>query len=139
MVLVDSNVLTDIFTEDRHWFEWSAAQIARCRQRGRLGVNPIIFAEVSPNFDSLEELEAALPEMDYQRLHLPYRAAFRASQAFLAYRQRGGTKARPLPDFYIGAHAEAEEMTLLTRDVDRYRTYFPKVKLITPESPENER
>ena len=132
MVLVDSNVLTDVFTEDENWFDWSSAQLASQRDKGMLAINPIIYAEISPNFKSSESLDQALPQTDFKRLELPYEAAFLAGQAFIAYRRRGGAKQSPLPDFYIGAHAQFEGLTLLTRDVGRYRSYFPKVKLIAP-------
>jgi predicted nucleic acid-binding protein len=133
MVLVDSNVLTDIFTEDAAWFAWSAEQLVKARERTMLAVNPIIFAEISPNFDSLKEIEEALPESDYLRLELPYAASFLTGQAYVRYRRQGGRRALPLPDFYIGAHAQVEELELLTRDAQRYRTYFPEVRLIAPD------
>ena len=133
MVLVDSNVLTDIFTEDAAWFAWSAEQLVEARERTMLAVNPIIFAEISPNFDSLKEVEEALPESDYLRLELPYAASFLTGQAFVQYRRQGGRRALPLPDFYIGAHAQVEELELLTRDAQRYRAYFPEVRLIAPD------
>lgn len=132
MYLIDSNVLLDLIQEDQRWLSWSAAQLARCRERGPLAINPVIYAELAPGFDDAESLEQALPAADFQRLPLPYEAAFLAGQAFVAYRRRGGQKRSPLPDFYIGAHAWVGGMTLLTRDADRYKSYFPKLKLITP-------
>lgn len=133
MTLVDANVITDILVEDEEWFDWSADQLQQCRSRSVLAINPIIFAELSPNFKTASALQEALPEEDYLRLDLPYEAAFRAGHAFVEYRRRGGVKQSPLPDFYIGAHAEYSGLTLLTRDVTRYQTYFPKIKLIHPE------
>lgn len=130
--LVDSNVLLDLIQEDRRWLPWSSAQLARCRERGSLAINPIIYAELTPGFDDAESLDQALPAADFQRLPLPYGAAFLAGQAFVAYRRRGGQKHSPLPDFYIGAHALLEGMTLLTRDAARYKSYFPGLKLIAP-------
>ena len=100
--------------------------------QGNLVISPIIYAEISIGFNQSEELEAALPETFFRRDPLPYTAAFLAGQSFLDYRRRGGEKRSPLPDFYIGAHAAILGMTLLTRDVNRYRTYFPSVPLITP-------
>ena len=131
-VLVDSNVLLDVLTEDTQWFEWSAQMLSEYADRGSLVINPIIYAEVSIGFNQPEELEEALPSALLRRDPLPYEAAFLAGQSFLEYRRRGGERRSPLPDFYIGAHAAVAEMSLLTRDVNRYRTYFPSVQLIAP-------
>jgi predicted nucleic acid-binding protein len=131
-VLVDSSVLLDVATEDPHWFPWSSAALERAAERSVLVVNPLIWAEVSVGFDRIEELDAALPRAVYRRDPLPYEAGFLAGKAFLAYRRRGGARRTPLPDFYIGAHAAVAGLRLLTRDVARYRTYFPKVELIAP-------
>ncbi len=131
-VLVDSNVLLDIFTEDPRWLEWSSKALARCAEEAVLTVNPIICAEVSIRFANIEELDDALPKESFHRLPLPWEAAFLAGKCFLAYRKRGGARRAPLPDFYIGAHAAVEGMTLLTRDARRYRTYFPKLRFIAP-------
>jgi hypothetical protein len=130
--LVDSNVILDIVTEDHEWLDWSAAALARQADHGLLVVNPIIYAEAAARFDRIEDLEAALPADYFQRLPLPWEAAFLAGRSFVAYRRRGGQRRSPLPDFYIGAHALVAGMTLLTRDPDRYRTYFPKLRLIAP-------
>jgi predicted nucleic acid-binding protein len=97
-----------------------------------LAINPVVYAEVSIGFRTIEELEDLLPDGDFRRLELPYEAAFLAGKAFLSYRRRGGNRAAPLPDFYIGAHAAIAGMRLLTRDPQRYRTYFPSVTLIAP-------
>jgi predicted nucleic acid-binding protein len=131
-ILVDSNVILDILTEDPQWFEWSAKMLAEQSRQENLVINPIIYAEISIGFNQPEELETALPEAFFRRDPLPYAAAFLAGQSFLDYRRRGGERRSPLPDFYIGAHAAITSMTLLTRDVNRYRTYFPSVPLITP-------
>jgi predicted nucleic acid-binding protein len=130
--LVDSNVLLDMFTEDDEWFDWSTAMLARAAERGHLVINPIIFAEVAPQFDSLEELDEALPTDYYRRATLPWEAGFLASRAFVKYRRRGGTRRSPLPDFYVGAHAAVEGLALLTRDARRYRKYFPSLTIIAP-------
>jgi hypothetical protein len=132
MVLVDANVLLDILTADAQWSAWSAEKLERALGQG-LGINPVIYAEISVSFRNEAELAAALDLPDLIRLPLPYEAAFRAGRAFVEYRRQGGHRRSPLPDFFIGAHAEVEGMTLLTRDAARYRTYFPKVKLIAPE------
>lgn len=132
VTMVDSSVMLDVLTEDRTWFEWSAASLATARDKGRLVINPIVYAEVSVGFDRIEELDAAVPAADFERESLPYEAGFLAGKAFLAYRGRGGSRRSPLADFYIGAHAAVRGYRLLTRDVARYRTYFPSVQLLAP-------
>ena len=131
-VLVDSNVILDIVTEDVEWLDWSAGALERCAESGRLVLNPIVYAEVSIGFSRIEDVEDALPAEYFTREALPWEAAFLAGQAFLRYRRRGGARVHPLPDFYIGAHAAIAGYTLLTRDPRRYRTYFPKLRLIAP-------
>ncbi len=133
-ILVDSNIILDIVTEDPNWFDWSADKLNEYVQQTELNINPSIYAEVSIGFEKIEELEAILPINFFHRLDLPWEAAFLAGKCFVQYRQKGGTKRSPLPDFYIGAHAAISEMILLTRDVNRYRTYFPTLELIVPES-----
>ena len=95
-------------------------------------INPIIYAEVSINFERIEDLDSALPLDFFRRDALPWEAAFLAGKCFVRYRRSGGTRRSPLPDFYIGAHAAIRGMTLLTRDAGRYRTYFPRLELLTP-------
>ena len=130
--LVDSNVIIDVLTEDADWFDWSAAALSRAADTSRLVINPLIYAEVSLAFDTVEALDEALPDEYYAREPLPWDAAFLAARAFAAYRRRGGARDHPLPDFYIGAHAAIARHTLLTRDARRYRTYFPRLKLVSP-------
>ena len=132
MILVDSNVLIDVLIQNPTWHDWSAKQLATARRRGLLVINPLIYAEISLSFDSRDDLDHYITEDDFERRPLPWDAAFLAGRAFAIYRKEGGAKSSPLPDFYIGAHAQAENLTLLTRDANRYRSYFPKVKLITP-------
>jgi predicted nucleic acid-binding protein len=132
-ILVDSNVLLDVMTEDARWFSWSAASIERAADRFRLVVNPVIYAEVSIRYSQIEELEIALSKTMFDREAIPYEAAFLAGKSFVAYRRRGGSKRSPLPDFFIGAHAAVAGYQLLTRDAARYRTYFPKLDLIAPD------
>ncbi|NET60841.1 MAG: type II toxin-antitoxin system VapC family toxin [Symploca sp. SIO2E6] len=131
-ILVDSNVILDVITEDPIWFDWSSQMLTDYANRGDLVINPIIYAEIAIGFNQPEEVEEALPEDFFRRDPLPYSAAFLAGQSFLAYRRRGGERQSPLPDFYIGAHAAVANLPLLTRDVNRYQTYFPSVQLITP-------
>ena len=130
--LVDSNVILDILTEDPTWFEWSASALERQAERSILVINPLVYAEVSIRFEQVEELDDALPASMFRRDSLPWEAAFLAGKCFITYRQRGGTKHAPRPDFYIGAHAAIAGMTLLTRDATRYRSYFPSLELIAP-------
>ena len=130
--LVDSNVVLDFLTEDDEWFDWSSAMLARAANAGGVGINQVIYAEVSTRYGSIEQLDEALSADYYLRVSLPWEAAFLAGKAFAQYKKRTGTKRSPLPDFYIGAHAAVAGMTLLTRDPRRYREYFPKLRLVSP-------
>jgi predicted nucleic acid-binding protein len=131
-VLVDTNVLLDIATEDPLWFDWSALRLSQAASRDGLAINPIVYAELSVHYDTLEALEMALSGHPFARLALPWDAAFVAGKAYRRYRSRGGAKRSPLPDFYIGAHAAVAGLALLTRDAKRYREYFPRLRLIAP-------
>jgi len=131
-VLVDSNILLDIATNDPNWGDWSARALAEAAEYATLVINPIIYAEVSIGYRTIEALDAALPTTLYQREPLPWAAAFLAGKSFLLYRRRGGPRTSPLPDFYIGAHAAIGRLALLTRDAARYRGYFPKVEILAP-------
>jgi predicted nucleic acid-binding protein len=131
-VLVDSNVLLDLMTEDARWYSWSAAAVESAADRFRLVINSVIYAEVSVRYSRIEDLDAALPKAMFDREAIPYEAAFLAGKSFLACRRKGGSKQSPLPDFFIGAHAAIAGYRLLTRDASRYRTYFPRLPLITP-------
>lgn len=130
-VLVDSNILIDVLANDSYWAPWSEEHLARAMHAGTAAINPIIYAEVCRDYDSAETVDAVLPPQ-IARLPLPYRGGFYASAAFRRYRERGGQRTSPLPDFYIGAHAQVDRMKLLTRDVRRFETYFPAVELIRP-------
>lgn len=132
MVLVDTNVLLDLINEDPEWEEWSSGELRRLGGTSILVINPIIYAEVSIAFDTIEELDEAVPPELFRRDPLPFEAGFLAGKAFEKYLDRGGTKTLPMPDFYIGAHAAIAKMSILTRDPKRYRREFPKVPLITP-------
>jgi predicted nucleic acid-binding protein len=131
-VLVDSNVILDVATEDPVWNAWSSATLARVAEHAVLVVNPIIYAEVSVGYARIEDLEAALPGALFRRDALPWEAAFLAGKAFLAYRKREGRRRSRLPDFYIGAHAAIARFRVLTRDARRYSQYFPTLQLIAP-------
>jgi hypothetical protein len=128
-------VILDVVTENERWYPWSAQTLERCANEGVLAINPIIFAEISVGFERVEQLDEAVPASAFARLSLPWEAAFLAGKCFKQYRARGGARRSPLPDFYIGAHAAVEGMTLLTRDAARYRTYFPTLSLIAPKPP----
>ena len=130
--MVDSNVLLDLLTEDDEWLAWSSDALAAAAEAGPLYINPIIYSEVSIRFSTIEDVEDALPSQDYRRAPLPWAASFLAGKAFLDYRQNRGTRPTTLPDFFIGAHAAVADLDLLTRDIARYRTYFPTVRLIAP-------
>ena len=131
-VLVDSSVLLDIITEDPTWYDWSSAALANAGREVVLVINPLIYAEVSNRFPTIEELDDAIPPSRYRRDPLPFEAAFLAGKAFRKYRRRGGAKTSPISDFYIGAHAAVSGFDILTRDARRYRGYFPTVELIAP-------
>ena len=133
-ILVDSNVILDIVTEDKKWFPWSSQALAKYAETHTLVINPIIYAEVSVGFDRIDDVEEVLPSAFFRRDPIPWEAAFLAAKCFLAYRRRRGKKSSPLPDFFIGAHAAVLGIPLLTRDIARYRTYFPKLNIITPGS-----
>jgi predicted nucleic acid-binding protein len=131
-ILVDSNVLLDIATNDSTWYAWSSAALETAANEAMLAINPLIYAEVSVGFSRIEDLEQALPTSIFRREAIPYEAGFLAGKTFLRYRRKGGAHTTPLPDFYIGAHAAVAGFRLMTRDARRYRTYFPTVELITP-------
>ena len=131
-VLVDSNVLLDVISGDPEWGDWSGAALLECAESSVLAINPLIYAEVSVRYERIEALDVALPESLYRRDPLPWEAGFLAGKAFLGYRRAGGPRRSPLPDFYIGAHAAIRGMSLLTRDPERYRRHFPRLRLIAP-------
>jgi predicted nucleic acid-binding protein len=130
--LLDANVLLDIATADPALLAWSEGQFRAAAAQGPILINPIIYDELAPAFATHSDLDQWLDPVVFQRLPLPYTAGWLAAQVFVKYRRAGGTKTSPLPDFYIGAHAESEGLTLVTRDAARYRTYFPSVAIIAP-------
>jgi predicted nucleic acid-binding protein len=133
MILVDTNVLLDVLEDDPQWADWSQGQLEAASLTDPLVINPVIYSELSMAFERIEELESALTEASLRLEEIPREALFLAGKAFLMYRRRQGTKAGVLPDFYIGAHAAVAGYPILTRDVGRYRSYFPSVRLIAPE------
>ena len=131
-VIVDSNVLLDVITGDATWASWSSTALAKVATDAALVINPLVYAEVSIRYDSIEELESALPQTLLRREDLPFNAGFLAGKAYVTYRHRGGRRRSLLPDFLIGAHAALAGYRILTRDPRRYRSYFPTVELISP-------
>lgn len=130
--LVDTNVLIDALSQHSVWTRWSTEAMTTARSTGALVINPVIYAEFIQPFASKDAVDAALPTTLFRRDDLPWEAAFLAGQAFKSYRRRGGVRPSPLPDFYIGAHAQVAGLTLLTRDSRRFRTYFPDVDIVAP-------
>ncbi len=131
-LLVDSNVILDIFLDDPNWADWAESALAEYSGYKNLYINSIVYTEISIGFKKIEELESALNRSGFQMLEIPKEALFLAGKAFLNYRKSSGKKRSPLPDFYIGAHAAILDIPLITRDISRYRTYFPSVRLISP-------
>jgi predicted nucleic acid-binding protein len=131
-MLVDTNVLVDVLEDDPEWADWSIAQLRAQSRVHRLVINPIIYAELSLTFSTVEALDAALQGMQLPLIEIPKPALFLAGKAFAQYRRRGGTKDNVLADFFIGAHAAVAGLPILTRDGSRYRSYFPTVTLVLP-------
>ena len=132
MLLVDTNVLVDVLQNDPQWADWSIGQLRAQAQLHRLVINPVIYAELSLSFSTFEALDRVVATMELEIHDVPRPALFLAGKAYLQYRRRGGGKAQVLPDFFIGAHAAVEGWPLLTRDVSRFRTYFPSLEVIAP-------
>jgi hypothetical protein len=130
--LIDTSVLLDVVAHSS-WRPWSEQELIAAADRGPVAINQIVSAELSAGFTSKDSFERALQGVGLVRLNLPWAAAWLASRAFVAYRRQGGTRTAPLPDFFIGAHAEAARLVLLTRDPSRIRTYFPDVQVIAPD------
>lgn len=131
-MLVDTNVLIDVFEDDSDWANWSLSQLQSQSRIHRLVINPVIYAEVSLAFSTVEALDAVLDGMELPLLEIPRPALFLAGKAFAQYRRRGGVKNNVLGDFFIGAHAAVSGLPVLTRDARRYRQYFPMVQLVCP-------
>ena len=132
MTLVDTNILLDLVTNDTVWVDWSQRQLEAAAVRGAVLVNDVVYAELAVGFLRVEEVDAVLAAAQVEMTPIPREALFLAGKVFQRYRAGGGTRSGVLPDFFIGAHAAVAQLTLLTRDVRRYRTYFPTVKLIAP-------
>lgn len=133
MLLVDTNVLVDVLEDDPEWAEWSIGQLRAQAQIHDLVINPVIYAELSLTFDTVEELDRAVSALALEVVELPHPALFLSGKAFVQYRHVGGRKNNVLADFFVGAHAAVLDCGILTRDARRYRSYFPTVPLITPD------
>ena len=132
MLLVDTNVLVDVLENDPQWADWSIGQLRAQAQVHRLAINPVIYAELSLTFSTVEALDQTIEELGLTLIELPRPALFLAGKAFVRYRRQGGTKSNVLADFFIGAHAAVSGHPVLTRDTRRYIAYFPGVPLIAP-------
>jgi predicted nucleic acid-binding protein len=130
--LVDSSVLLDIFTADPTWGEWSADRLEKAISHGTVFISPVVYAEISIRFSHIEDLEEAISQSGLTWSEIPREALFLAGKAFLSYRKSGGPRTGPLPDFFIGAHAAVSDLVLITRDPDRVRKHFPRVRLLSP-------
>ncbi len=133
MIPVDTNVLLDIATRDEQWAFWSLSKLEAAGNAGPIVINDIVYAELAVRYESVRQLDDFVAQAGLQLQPIPRSALFLAAKAFGAYRKRGGTRTGVLSDFFIGAHAAAEGLQLLTRDARRYRTYFPDISLVTPE------
>ncbi len=134
MTLVDTNILLDIVTRDPVWLEWSVRALETASMRGPTMINDIVYAEMSVRFERIEEVDDFIDDASLKMSALPRAALFLAGKVFQSYRARGGNRSGVLPDFFIGAHAAVSGFHVLTRDVRRYRTYFPKLRLISPQT-----
>jgi predicted nucleic acid-binding protein len=133
VTLIDTNILLDLFTDDPVWAEWSIRQLDAALVKGPLTINSVVYAELSVRFERIEDLNAVLDEAAISMVDIPRSALFLAGKVFQKYRAAGGSRSGVLPDFFIGAHAAVVGMPLLTRDVQRYRAYFPSVTLLAPQ------
>lgn len=132
MTLVDTNVLLDLVTDDPKFADWSISQLEAASLLGPLFVNDVIYAELSVRYETKEKLDEFIDGAGLRFDPIPPAALFLAGKVFQQYRKSGGTRTGVLPDFFIGAHAAVQQLPLLTRDVGRYRTYYPTLKLVTP-------
>jgi predicted nucleic acid-binding protein len=132
MILVDTNIFLDVFQQDPVWMPWSAQQLRLGQASDSLVINMVVYAELLGHPKFAFDLDAFLQAQSIDTLDINRQTARAAAMAFREYRHRGGGKTGVLPDFFIGAQAVTEGWTLLTRDAARYKTYFPKIKMICP-------
>jgi predicted nucleic acid-binding protein len=132
VILIDTNVLLDLVTDDPDWSEWSLARLEEAALAGPVLINDVVYAETSIRYERIEDLDTMLADAMIEIAPTPRPALFLAGKTFRHYRSAGGARTGVLPDFFIGAHAAVEGWPLLTRDARRYRAYFPKLTLIAP-------
>jgi predicted nucleic acid-binding protein len=133
VTFVDTNVLLDLVTDDPNWADWSIAQLEAASLNGPLLINDAVYAELAARYARIEDVDAFLEAAGLEMVAMPRAALFLAGKVFAQYRRSGGVRAGVLPDFFIGAHAAVVRLPLLTRDIARYRTYFPSLRLIAPD------
>ena len=131
--LADSSVLLDVFTADPVWAEWSVAALERASADGTVFIDPVVYSEISIRFSRIEDLEAAIRDSGLVWSEIPREALFLAGKAYVSFRKSGGSRTAPLPDFVIGAHAAVSNFVLITRDPEKIRSHFPKVRLSYPD------
>jgi len=129
---IDSCVLLDLFTDDPNWGDWSEKILDQYSQTNTLFINSIVYTEISIGFEKIEEVEKAIDQIGIKVLEIPREALFLTGKTFLKYRRNKGTKNSPLPDFFIGAHASVGMFSLVTREMAKYKTYFPQINLVCP-------
>jgi predicted nucleic acid-binding protein len=132
MILVDTNVVLDVVTRDPGWAAWSKHELEAAALRDQLAINPVVYAELSAGFQTIEQVAAALDLVDIRVVQMSRPALYLAGKVFQEYRKRGGPRTGVLPDFFIGAQATVLGVPLITRDAGRYRSYFPRIELIAP-------
>jgi predicted nucleic acid-binding protein len=132
--LIDTNVLIDVWGPAGRETKWSASAITACRRDGALVINTIVWSELAPLISTEPALRKAVETLKMERELLPWEAAFLAGVTHSRYRRAGGLRERTLPDFFIGAHAAVAGHRLLTRDAARYRSYFPDLDIMSPET-----
>jgi predicted nucleic acid-binding protein len=129
---VDTNVLLDIAVRPSEFFDWSFAALESASLLGQLVTNRVVYAELCGGFTSGQFVDDLLSSLGVVLLVPSNEALFAASRAFKTYKLNGGSRTGVLPDFFIGAHARALNIPLITRDTARYITYFPNLQLIAP-------
>ncbi len=133
-LFVDSCILLDLFTNDSKWADWSEKILDRYSQTNTLYINSIVYTEISIGFNKIEEVEYVIDQLGIKVLEMPREALFLAGKVFQKYRKNKGPKSSTLPDFFIGSHATISSFALITRDISRYKTYFPQLRIIGPDN-----
>ena len=133
MIFVDTNVLLDVIEADPIWADWSQRQMDAAAAVGEVAINDVVYAELAVGYRAFEDLDAIIAAWELVVAPIPRTALFIAAKAYQRYRAAGGIRTGVLPDFFLGAHALVADARLVTRDVRRYRTYFPNLELIAPD------